>query len=344
MIKSMALLSVFMGAVPFLLGLFYTRFVEEEKDNLLLHMAAGYVIMFGAFEILALPLIWQKQPLSLLIGLYEGLLLVLSAFSLALNFKRIPGIVLETVRAARQFTLCIWAQLALIAGQVFVYARYQYSNADDSFYVAAATTSLATNTIFAYDPYTGAVYESLPSRYVLSPFYAFAAVIGKVTDTHPAILAHSVFMILFLLLSYAVYALIGRALFSYDMEKLGYFMVLLSALNIFAAYSERTSGLFLLIRLWQGKAALAGILLPMVLYLAVRIFIMGGGTADYCLLLLLMCACCMVSSMGIMLGAIMVGMTGILFAWKKKNPRVLLGPFLCCLPNLFCALVYLLIK
>ena len=53
----MALLAVVLGICPFLLGLFYTGFTEKEKNNILLHMAAGYVIMFGLFEITALPLI-----------------------------------------------------------------------------------------------------------------------------------------------------------------------------------------------------------------------------------------------------------------------------------------------
>ena len=51
MIKNMALLLVVLGIVPFLLGLFYTGFIEKEKNNILLHMAAGYVIMFGLFEL-----------------------------------------------------------------------------------------------------------------------------------------------------------------------------------------------------------------------------------------------------------------------------------------------------
>lgn len=344
MIKSVALIAVFMGVIPFLLGLLYTRFAEAEKNNLLLHVAAGYVLMFGIFEILALPLIWQRQPLSLLVNLYAGILLAGSAASLALNWRRLPEVFGNALSAVRKFTFCIWAQLALIAGQIFVYARYQYANADDSFFVAAASTALSTNTIFAYNPYTGAAYKSLPSRYVLSPFYAFTAAVSRLTDTHPAILAHSVFMILFLLLAYAVYALIGRALFGRDMEKLGYFMILASALNIFAAYSERTSGVFLLIRLWQGKALLAGVLLPMVFYMALRIFMQEGGRADFFLMFVLMCACCMASSMGVMLGAVMLGIIGILFAWRNKSVRVLLYAFLCCLPNVFCASVYLLIR
>ncbi len=344
MIKSMALIAVFLGALPFLLGLLYTRFVEEEKDNILLHMAAGYVILFGLFEIVALPLIWMRQSLSLLFGIYGGVLLVASGVSLAFNYRRIPGILVGAWRSIRHFTLCIWAQLALIAGQVWVYVRYQYINADDAFFVAAATTAQATNTIFAYNPYTGTAYTSLPSRYVLSPLYAFIATVSKATDTHPAIIAHSVFMILFLLLAYAVYALLGRALFSYNMEKTGYFLVLLSGLNLFSAYSERTSGLFLLIRLWQGKAMLAGILLPMILYLAIRIFMLEGKAADWILLFLLMCACCMVSSMGVILGAVMLGILGMIFAFRSKSLRLLIRAALCCLPNLLCAGIYLMIK
>ena len=343
MIKSIALIAVFLGAVPFLLGLLYTNFVQEEKNNLLMHLAAGYVMMFGVFELIALPLIWLGQSLSLLVVIYFGILAVISAVSLFLNYRRLSQVMFHVVSAVRQFTLVLWGQTALVAAQVMVYVRYQYANADDAFFVASATTSLATNTIFAYNPYTGTAYTELPSRYVLSPFYAFTAAISRVTDTHPAIIAHSVFMILFLLLAYAVYALIARALFSCDMERVGYFMILLSALNIFSAYSERTSGLFLLIRLWQGKAVLAGILLPMILYLAIRLFQKKEQKADWLLLFLLMCACCMVSSMGVILGAISIGIFGILIAWKRRSARILLSAAACCLPNMFCAAIYLMI-
>lgn len=344
MIKSMAFIAIFLGVIPYLLGLFYTGFVEEEKDNILLHMAAGYVIMFGLFEIVALPLSFLRQPLSLLVGVYVGSLLFVAVLSLIKNARRLSGIFFGTFGAFRQFTLCIWAQFLLIAAQVLFYVRNQYINSDDSFFVASATTSIATNTIFAYNPYTGAQYAKLPARYVLSPFYAFTAAIAKITDTHPAILAHMVFMILFLLVAYAVYALIGRALFDHDLEKTGYFLLIVSALYLYSAYSERVTGMFLLLRLWQGKAVLAGILLPMIFYMAIRIFLLEGKLADYLLLAILMCACCMVSSMGIILGAITLGSLGVLFAFRQRSIRLLFSTAVCCLPNLICAGIYLIIR
>ncbi|MCI8634926.1 MAG: hypothetical protein HFJ05_04920 [Eubacterium sp.] len=360
MVKSMALAVLFLVVLPFLLGLFYTGFAGEdgkssvpewagvnpEKENILLHVVTGYIIMFGVFWLVALPLVWMRQSLSLLIWIYSGILLLTAVISLVSNRKRLVKVLTHTVLSVKGYTLCIWAQLMLILGQVFLYLRYQYANADDAFFVASATTSLATDTVFAFNPYTGAAYTKLPARYVLSPFHAFTATAAKLTGIHPAVMAHVVFMIVFLLLAYAVYTLIGRMLFGKDMEKTGYFLVLVSALLIFSAYSERTGGLFLLIRLWQGKAILAGVLLPLVFYMAVRTLgLMDGtgraGVLDWVLLFLLMCACCAVSSMGVILGAIMFGILGILAAAKQKNLRLLAYSVCCCLPNILCGGLYL---
>ncbi|MCM1257795.1 MAG: DUF6077 domain-containing protein [Roseburia sp.] len=347
MIKSLILLAVFMLLLPFLLGLLFTRFVEEEKNNPLFNLVAGYIFAMGVFEVIALPLIAGRQSLSLLIKLYGGVLVIFAALSLVFNYKRIFQVVLETVTAVRNFTLAIWAELVLIFCQLLIYVRYHYTNTDDAFYVASATTALFTDTIFQYNPYTGELYKNLPSRYVLSPFYSFIAVVSKAVDNHPAIIAHSVFMILFLMIAYMVYALIGKALFAGDIEKTGYFLILVTFLTMFSGYSERTSGLFLLIRLWQGKAVLAGIFLPLILYLFLRLFFPDGDKAhvtEWILLLFLMSACCLVSSMGIMLGAIMTGILGILLAVKKRRFRNLICAFLCCAPNIFCAGAYLLIR
>ncbi len=346
MIKTLILLAVFMLLLPFLLGMLATYFLEEEKNNILMNLVSGYIIALGLFEITALPLIAVHQSLSLLMAVYGGILLILALVSLCLNFKRIGRVVLESVSAVSGFPLVIWGQILVILAQVLFYVRYQYTNADDSFFVASAATSVSTNTIFSYNPYTGELYKHLPSRYVLSPFHAFIAVVSKVVDNHPAIIAHSVFMIWFLFIAYMVYALIGRKLFAGNMEKTGYFLLVLSLLNIFSGYSERTGGLFLLIRLWQGKAILAGILLPLVLYMGMRIFAKEGKTPpmEWLLLFFLMCACCMVSSMGIILGAIMLGILGILIFFWKRNIRFLLYAFLCCMPNLICAGAYLMIR
>lgn len=337
-------IAVFMGVVPFLVGMMYTRFVKEEKNNILLNVSAGYIIAFGSFELFALPMIRMGATLSSLVLLYGGFIIMISVASAILHWKRIIKAVSDAFYVVRHLSLSIWMWLAMVCLQIFIYIRYAYSDADDAFYIASANTSLATNTIFAVNPYTGAEYATLPSRYVLSPFHAFIAVLSKATGVHPAILAHSVMMIVFMLLAYAVYLLMARILLDKNLERIGFFMILLTALFVFSGYSERTSGLFFLIRLWQGKAIVAGVLLPFVLYLFLRLFFLEENRADWILLFFTMSACSMVSSMGIMLGAISVGIYGILLAVKKLKIRYLFYAGAACTVNIVCSLMYLLIR
>ena len=63
----------------------------------------------------------------------------------------------------------------LIVVQMYAGIFYTHIDDDDAFYVATASTTLETDTVFQYNAYTGDEYESLPSRYVLSPFPIFEA-------------------------------------------------------------------------------------------------------------------------------------------------------------------------
>ena len=82
MLKTLILLAVFLLFVPFLLGLLITRFTEREKNNVMFNLVAGYIFALGLFELLALPLIYGRQSLSLLTKLYGGILFAGAALSL----------------------------------------------------------------------------------------------------------------------------------------------------------------------------------------------------------------------------------------------------------------------
>ena len=67
----------------------------------------------------------------------------------------------------------------LILIQLIVVVLYAHMDEDDAFYVGTATTAVETDSLYAYNPYTGAAYNVLPSRYILSPFPAFLAVTSR---------------------------------------------------------------------------------------------------------------------------------------------------------------------
>lgn len=341
---NIAALFLLLLAVPWATGLLYTDFLPEERRGCLLSWVSGYIILWGLFEIIALPLIFQRKSLSLLCIIYGGAICLLAAAALILNWRNLVPAAKGAARSLKSISPVGWGNILLVLGQAYMYAKYMHIDEDDAFYVGAASTAVATDTIFSVNPYTGAEYGNLPSRYVLSPFFSFVAFLSRMGKVHPAITAHVVLAAALLLVSYGIYALIAKKLFPDNRKYAEYFLFFLILIIMFSGYTVYTQGMFTLVRIWQGKAVFCGILAPMVCLMALQLFSGQAAWADWCLTFLLMCACCMVSSMGIMLGAIMLGTFGLVYAARERNLKLLAYTVLCCLPNLVCAGIYLLVR
>lgn len=146
-------------------------------------------------------MIFFKLPLHVLVAAYGCFALALAVYgSLALG-RRKRSISEKLAASGKRFSWEMTAAILLILLQVAVLVFYAHMDADDSFYVGTATTAVETDTIFEVNPYTGALYQALPRRYVLSPFPVFLAVVSRLcAGLHPAIVAHTVFSAVFLFL------------------------------------------------------------------------------------------------------------------------------------------------
>ena len=234
--------------------------------------------------------------------------------------------------------------IALMLFRVFIYVCYMHEDADDAFYVATATTTVENDSLFRVSPYSGNAYTKLPSRYVLSPFPVFIALLSRCTMLHPAIVAHTVLPAVLICFTYAVYGLLGAKLFHGNKEKTGCMVFLTGVFLTYSGYTTSTPGSMMLLRIWQGKAFLAAALLPMIVYLFLRFLKEEESKMDYILLTCVMLACCLASSMGIMLGAILIGCGGLLLAFFKRNVCFLIKMAGCALPNVVLALIYIIIR
>ncbi|MCI8484570.1 MAG: hypothetical protein HFH41_09550 [Lachnospiraceae bacterium] len=344
MLANILFLFVLMMIVPWMVGMLYTGCLPEERRQMSLSWIAGWIILWGLFEIVALPLIFQRKSLRLLCVIYGGIILGLIVLALVLNRRRIFPMLKRAFCSGRQLSFLGWGNIMLILLQAGVYLRYMHIDDDDAFYVGAATTGVATDTIFSVNPYTGAVYGKLPSRYVLSPFFSFTAFLSKISGVHAAIVAHVVLAAILILTAYIVYAMIGRKLFQDQPKYAEYFLFFLIIITLFSGYTVYTQGIFTIVRIWQGKAVFCGILAPMICYMMLHFCSEQGRKADWWLLFFLMCACCMVSSMGIMLGAVMTGIFGIVNLMKNRDLKSFIYTILCCIPNVVCAGIYVLLR
>lgn len=343
LVKAMLILLWF-AVIPVLIGMLLTRKMENEKYSFKMAAVYGYTAIFALFELIALPLIFAGAPFLVLLYSFAGVLGGLAVVSLVLQIRRTREMVSYQRQGLRKIPWSMYLAVFLIAVQVICYVVWMIQDLDDAFYVATATTTVETNSMFRFNAYTGDLMKRLPSRYVLSPFPIFLAFISQCVRMHPAAVAHTVMPVFFVPLAYMVYGLIGQKLFKGDRKSTGLFLCFLSVIHMCSYYSVYTQGTFMLVRIWQGKAVLAAILLPALFYSCMRVLKEKGHIWDWVLLAATLTACCMVSSMGIMLAPIMAGIFAILYGILNKDWKKFAGVVICCVPSLICAGMYILIR
>lgn len=301
----------------------------------------GYAALFALTELIFVPLILIRAPFHTAVYVLAAVLGVLTLVSAVRRRQVLARTVLGGVRALYGQPPVMYAAAALILLQMGVYVFFMATDLDDAYYVAAATTALSEDTMYLNSPYTGVAQSALDARYVLSPMPMLTAFLAKCSGIHAATVAHTVFPVFLVGLAYAVYDLLARQLFHGRKDSAGMFLALLSLIHISSYYSVYTQGTFLLIRIWQGKAVLAAVLLPFLFYRCLRLFDGQGGKAEWALLVLGVLACCMVSSMGIVLAPVMFSIFAVLLVVLQRKWRRALGVCLCCLPCLCLGAAYL---
>ena len=150
---------------------FHTPAKRTKKITELL--MGGMILFFFLFEILALCAVFFRWKFHTLYWLVLGISVVLFVSSIVQNWDFIMKLIrFKKQETKKQKGSRLWylPAVVLIVVQMYAGIFYTHIDDDDAFYVATASTTLETDTVFQYNAYTGDEYESLPSRYVLSPF------------------------------------------------------------------------------------------------------------------------------------------------------------------------------
>ena len=320
---------LFVTAVPALIGRFFVSEEDGAPYTLPARWCAGFVCLLGLMYLPAVAGIYFKWTLTQLTFLYMGLVAALcaaAAFRLAVSGERPVRRVISAIKGGNLFELIAFALPAAHAVCTFL---MMHVDDDDVAYIGAVTTSVDTNSLMKFDAVTGNLITSYATnemnRLVASPQFAFYAVISKAFKIRPAVLCHTFFPPVLTMLFYTAFLLAGRELFQRDRKKTAIFTILVFLINMSSYFSVYTAGTFLMIRSWQGKAQIVGLILPLLFALSFRI--LGRGTingADLRYLAALLAAGCLLTSMGGVLAAGAAGLLLLLIAVLKRKGRILL--------------------
>lgn len=281
--------------------------------------------MMAIFQLVAIPLIFLHVSFNMLFFTWLSVVIILFVMGGLNYFRSIKTVILK--RKAIRFNLWFFVAVLLVAIQTAVLVLFMHIDNDDATYVARGVIDLRSNTLYQFNQYAGDMQAAIPWRYILSPWSDFMAMIAKFSRIHPTIIAHTILPAILIPLAYMVLYYIGNNFLFRDKEKTYLFLSITSLLNIFGCYSIRTSSIFMLIRIWQGKAILANVMLPMLMIETYQL--LQGERMQYkqlLRLLVVVMASCMVSSMGILFSPIIIiVMVGIGILREKNYQLVIRG-------------------
>ena len=270
--------------VPAFAGIIPSYILNTKQKNIGTTYLLGWMIMWSAFQVLAVPFIVEGKAFSLLCKYFMLLMLgivVLGIILIVIDIGRDDtGKIFEfnSIKNMDKNNIAIWILFfAIVLFQLIMSVCYMTYDGDDSYYLTQALLSVKTDTMFRIDAYTGVI-TSPDYRHYMSPFSMFIGFFSVRAKVHPLIAAHIVFPLVLIPLTYLVFYKIGVCLFDKHREKVSVFMVLAACIMVFGAASPYTTETFFLTRTWQGKAVLASMIIPMIFWL---MLLMAGKTDDF---------------------------------------------------------------
>ncbi len=311
------ILAVLLMTVPFFIGAFF------HKETIVGSYLYGQCFLWAVFQVIAVPMVLIRAPFFLLVILY---LIVLMVFTI-LGARRLPNII-KGIDFSRVNIPLILA-LVLIVGQMLIYFLGMHLDEDDARWIAEANDTITKNSMYLYNPATGAYmgdFVGEVKKDVFSPWSMYIAFFSKVTGINASIVAHTILAPLLLAISYMVYHEMSKVLFRGKNES-GLFLLSVAIINLFFGGNRHTQSVTALIRIWQGKAVVASVMIPMIFLIFLN---MNGDDVDvgsqapsvkeeiqsknlcvnrvnWLWIMVAGCASCLFSGMGIAISALMIG-------------------------------------
>lgn len=353
--------------LPMIVGGIWTGFIKTTSRCKLLIQTwvYGTITMFAITQLVVVPMIANRMRFTSFVLVWCVVTGFICVGSLVLNGKTMlhlfrkllqmmsgknrtsAAAIWQTIRH-RSYVLALgMAALLLIGGQAVTASKYQHLDDDDSRFIALELLAVEQDTMLTQSPIdsTEVTWKLGEVRKDLtSPWTMHVALLSKLSQIHPATMSHLIMPFVFILMSYGACALAGMHLFrrekGFDAEKLAVFLILLSVVNLFGYTSTHTLSSVTALRIWQGKAMFAAVLIPLMMSVLLELQENNREKIWYALLFVCCMAASLTSGVGIILGAMLVGIYGVVGFLNHRRMISMAATWCCALPCAVYALIY----
>ncbi|MDD6202710.1 MAG: DUF6077 domain-containing protein [Lachnospiraceae bacterium] len=355
MIGKILILIIVLGIIPFCIGLIPVNLIDEKMRSIGVTYISGFLLSLGIFQLITVPIvIVSPWGFKLIVPLFTSITGILAVAGIGItiflqkkgktNFAAIKREHREKTTEEKVMWLIVFL---LIAFQMFMAFTRTSFDGDDAYYVVQSLLTQETDTLYRIRPYTG-LSTGMDLRHSLAVFPIWIAYIGKISNIHSTIIAHSVLPLILIPITYWIYLEIGKKLFKRDRKKLPMFMIFICIMQIFGNVSIYTNATFFLTRTWQGKSLLANLVIPAVLWLLLWIFEKEGYEKENRIGLWLMLfnvniVAALSSTASVFLIALLIGVNGIVLGIQEKTIQIPLRLMITCIPLVVYGAMFLLI-
>ncbi len=334
-VPSLILAFVILGIAPILLGNTICGILKLDI-KLSNSYVLGYIGLWALFQLITVPLVLLKQSFVIVVVIITGAVIGMIIYGVKKKYYSFKLPEFRNWGDRLAFAVMCMAIVALLV----VTALLQHTDADDSRFVVNAVDIVRTNKMFLTNPATGEaipIWEGELVKDVTSPWAVFIAYCARVTDIHPTIMAHTVLQLVLTFILCLVYWMLSEVFFKEDISSRAIFVVLALLVNVYGYYSIYSAETFAITRIWQGKAVVASIGIPLMYLMSMWIYDDHKKKANYIMLFVLSMAMCLMSGMGIIISAVMVGCISIVYGILKKDAKVFFYILISAIP---CAVCY----
>ncbi len=304
-----------------------------------LSILMGFFLYYSLFFFCCVPIMVRYRPLSLLTKIWVPIVCVIVLVSCVINGKAWYDKLKSILTKVKQHPFITAAMIFLVLIQVIIVTRSYNFTLDAAYYVANVATSVETNMMNVYDPFTGMWQDHYEMRYFFATYSMNDAVFCQLTGI-PALLQTKTIMAAVIIISTnLLYYLIAKTLYPDNSKSVLAMLGIMFFLNMMFI-TIYTSSLFLMTRTYEGKAIVGNLSLLAVFYLYICILKCEKIPYLWAMLFLVCFGSMTISSSANMLLPAELSVLFIPLVFMKKDWKIIPKYISCMLPGLVMAVIY----
>lgn len=320
------------------------------SESFFLTVIGGLFSGFCVFEILSLVFHVTLGSLRLQIIIWCMICIVIALMGWWKAGRGERPVLAKGAKWTRMEIILLLIAVAMVLFQTMntIFNTY-YGNWDDETYCGTAVTSWYTDTVDRYMPGIGvlkpAFYET---PYNIASWPVYSSMLAVLTKIHPAIIFRTILPLFEIPLAYYIAYKLIQVFWRESREKTLLALIYFQLFTLQAAeHMPQTSGeWWLVVNCWTGKALMAAIMTPLILWLLIQLEesqkVKASTDAIWRTLLFVCGAGCFISASLFFVVPMELALWGGFYLIRTKCWRDLPRFVLCGLPTLLCALVTIL--